>query len=73
MSSVSKEEQHIRMNNIKEKMSKPGVGRYKPKFEMVEKKPKAFVYRKTPKKRVSNHQKSHSLQYGKSINCLEML
>jgi hypothetical protein len=61
MSSVSKEEMHIQQNNLKEKQSKPGVGRYKPKFELVDKKAACFVYRNTPKKKVS-HKRTKSLR-----------
>lgn len=63
MSSVSKEDQHRIMYGIKEKLEKPGVGRYKPKYESVERKPMVFEYRKTPtKRRTINHQKVHSMK-----------
>lgn len=45
-SSVSKEDQYKQNNGIKEKLMIPSVGRYKPKYDLVDKKPIAFVYRK---------------------------
>lgn len=60
MSSVSKEDQYKQNNGIKEKLMVPSVGRYKPKYEMVFKKPMAFVYREEHKKRF--HRKSHSMK-----------
>jgi len=46
MSSVSKEDQYNQNHGIKEKLGTPFVGRYKPKYELVDHKSMAFVYRK---------------------------
>ena len=48
MSSVSKDDQDRKViNKMKET---PSVGRYKPKYDFVDKRSPVFVYRKTPVK-----------------------
>mmetsp|Transcript_31802 Transcript_31802/g.28160 ORF Transcript_31802/g.28160 Transcript_31802/m.28160 type:complete len:198 (-) Transcript_31802:47-640(-) len=60
MSSVSKEDQYNQIHGIKEKLGTPFVGRYKPKYELVDRKSTSFLYRKENKSK-SIHRKSNSV------------
>ena len=62
MSSVSKEDQYNQIHGIKEKLSIPPVGRYKPKYELVDKKQSMFVYRNEPTTVIPNHKKANSVK-----------
>mmetsp|Transcript_14795 Transcript_14795/g.14686 ORF Transcript_14795/g.14686 Transcript_14795/m.14686 type:complete len:289 (-) Transcript_14795:16-882(-) len=62
MSSVSKEDQYNQIHGIKEKLGTPFIGRYKPKYDLVDKKSFAFKYRKqAKKKKISFHKRSRSI------------
>lgn len=63
MSSVSKEDQYNQIHGVKEKLATPFIGRYKPKYDLVDKRPYAFKYRKgTKKRKISNHKRCRSLK-----------
>lgn len=62
MSSVSKEDQYNQLHGMKEKLSIPPVGRYKPKYELVDKKQPMFVYRDEPKVKNIIHKKNNSVK-----------
>ena len=62
MSSVSKEDQYNLIHGVKEKLGTPFVGRYKPKYDFVDKKVIAFVYRNENKSK-ARHKKNNSFKY----------